>query len=105
MLDDGHRQVETTPVDAELAGVLDLPHESPWPVLLALTLSFVFAALVVGHFGVAAVLGVLCLLALLGWHADEPEEGAVRMRGRRGQPTAWWGMRSCSRARGRSLRS
>jgi cytochrome c oxidase subunit I+III len=92
VLDDGHRQVETTPVDAEVARVLDLPHDSPWPVVLALTISLVFAALVVGHFGVAALLGILCVLALVGWHSHEPEEGAVRVDTRRSQPTAWWGM-------------
>ena len=78
-------------MDAELVGVLDLPHDSPWPILLALTLSFVFTALVVGHFGIAACLAVLCLLALLGWHATEPEGGA-HPAARRGQPNAWWGM-------------
>jgi cytochrome c oxidase subunit I+III len=73
-LDQGHEQVETSPVDAHLVEVLELPHESPWPVLLALSLSLVFAALVVGRFGVAAFLAVLCVLSLLGWHSSEPEE-------------------------------
>ena len=93
------------PADADLADVVDVPHESPWPILLALTLSLVFAALVVGSFGVAACLALLCVLALLGWHGraeSAAERGAhAGARRRRSRPPggAW---RSCSPARARS---
>jgi len=50
-----------------------MPHSSPWPVLLALCLSGLFAVLVVEKFDVAAVFAVLVGLTLLGWHSTEPE--------------------------------
>jgi cytochrome c oxidase subunit I+III len=74
VLDAGNEQVATTPVDALAPEVVEMPHESPWPILLALALSLVFAALVVEQFAVAGVMVVLCLLTLVGWHAKEPEE-------------------------------
>jgi cytochrome c oxidase subunit I+III len=72
--DDGHQQQSVRPVDAQLAEIVDLPHDSPWPPVLALTLSLVFVALVLEKYGVAGILGVLCLLTLLGWHGKEPQE-------------------------------
>ncbi|MDX6508119.1 MAG: cytochrome c oxidase subunit [Gaiellaceae bacterium] len=74
VLDAGHEQVEVTPVDGRLSEIVRMPHESPWPIVLALTLSLVFVMLVVQHFGAAAIMAVFCLLALLGWHSQEPEE-------------------------------
>ena len=73
-LDRGHEQVEVTPVDAHLAGIVEMPHESPWPVLLAASLVLVFTMLVIGRFGVAGVMSVLTVLVLLGWHSKEPRE-------------------------------
>ena len=35
MLDRGHEQLEVTPVDGRFSEVVQMPHESPWPVLLA----------------------------------------------------------------------
>ena len=32
VLDEGHEQVATSPVDAHLAEVVEMPHESPWPI-------------------------------------------------------------------------
>jgi len=51
-----------------------MPHESPWPPVVALTLTLVFVALVIHHYGVAAIMAVFCALALLGWHSKEPQE-------------------------------
>jgi len=51
-----------------------MPHESPWPVLLALCLSLVFVMLLLQQYGVAGVMGILCLLTLVGWHSQEPDE-------------------------------
>jgi cytochrome c oxidase subunit I+III len=75
VLEQGHEQVATSMADAEPSEVVVMPHGSPWPVLLALSLSLVFTALVIGRFGVAAFLGVLCVFTLLGWHSKEPQEG------------------------------
>jgi cytochrome c oxidase subunit 1/cytochrome c oxidase subunit I+III len=76
VLGEGHRQVAVTPVDANLSEVVDMPHESPWPVVLALVLSFVFAMLVIQKYGAAAIGGLLCLAVLGVWHASEPQEAA-----------------------------
>jgi cytochrome c oxidase subunit 1/cytochrome c oxidase subunit I+III len=70
----GHQQPEVTPVDGRLAAVVQMPHESPWPPILALCLSLVFTMLLIGRYGFAAAMGLLCLLSLVGWHSQEPEE-------------------------------
>jgi heme/copper-type cytochrome/quinol oxidase subunit 1 len=74
VLDEGNRQVAVTPVDGHLSEIVDMPHGSPWPILLALALSLVFTMLVIERYGAAAIMGVLCLLALVGWHSHEPAE-------------------------------
>ena len=72
VLDQGHEQASTSPVDANFSEVVALPHQSHYPIVLAFTLSLVFAALVAGSNGTALVMGVLCLLVLSGWHSQDP---------------------------------
>jgi cytochrome c oxidase subunit I+III len=74
VLEEGHEQVATSPVDARLAEIVEMPHDSPWPIVLALAVSLVFAMLVLQKYGVALVMAILCVLALLGWHSKEPQE-------------------------------
>ncbi len=74
VLEQGHEQVEVTPADGFLSDVVTMPHSSPWPPLLAFCLALVFLMLVVGKYGVAGIMGILCLLVLFGWHSTEPEE-------------------------------
>jgi cytochrome c oxidase subunit I+III len=74
MLDDGHEQVEVTPVDAHFSEIVQMPHESPWPPVLAAALALVFAMLVLHQYGAAGIMAILCVLALLGWHSKEPQE-------------------------------
>jgi cytochrome c oxidase subunit 1/cytochrome c oxidase subunit I+III len=74
VLDEGHEQPATSPVDGLLSEIVEMPHESPWPILLAACVSFVFVMLVLQKFGVAGIAGVLCVLALVGWHWTEPQE-------------------------------
>ncbi|HSC73048.1 MAG TPA: cbb3-type cytochrome c oxidase subunit I [Gaiellaceae bacterium] len=74
VLQRGHEQPAVTPVDARFAEIVEMPHESPWPIVLAFTLSLVFVMLVIHKYGAAGIMGVLCLLALLGWHSKEPQE-------------------------------
>jgi cytochrome c oxidase subunit I+III len=74
VLDDGTEQVATSPVDAWFDKEVRLPHESPWPILLAASLSLVFTLLLIERFGAAGIAGVLVLLTLVGWHSYEPEE-------------------------------
>jgi cytochrome c oxidase subunit I len=74
VLDAGNEQVEVTPVDARFSEVVHMPHESPWPIVLALCLSLVFVMLLLQHYGAAGLRGILCLLTLVAWHSREPEE-------------------------------
>jgi hypothetical protein len=74
VLQEGHQQVEVTPVDGSLDRVVEMPHDSPWPPLLALSLLLVFTALVLGKFGLAGIFAVGTVLTLFGWHSKEPQE-------------------------------
>jgi cytochrome c oxidase subunit 1/cytochrome c oxidase subunit I+III len=74
LLDQGHEQAEVTPVDGRFSDVVRMPHDSPWPIVLAACLSLVFVMLLIERYGSAGIFGVLCLLALAGWHSQEPEE-------------------------------
>jgi cytochrome c oxidase subunit 1/cytochrome c oxidase subunit I+III len=74
VLDEGHLQPAVTPVDGHFAEIVEMPHDSAWPPLLALALAFTFTMLVIQRYGAAGIGGILCLLVLLGWHSREPEE-------------------------------
>jgi len=74
VLEQGHEQVESSPADGRLGEVVEMPHDSPWPPLLALSLGLVFTMLVVEKFTLAAILASLCVLTLLGWHSTEPQD-------------------------------
>jgi cytochrome c oxidase subunit 1/cytochrome c oxidase subunit I+III len=74
VLERGHEQPAVTPVDARFDEIVQMPHESPWPPILALALSLVFIMLVIGRYGIAGIMGIFCLLALVGWHSTEPQE-------------------------------
>jgi cytochrome c oxidase subunit I+III len=92
LLDVGNEQPVSTAVDAEPTEIAEMPHGSPWPFVLALCLSGMFAVLVIHQFGIAAVFLVLAGLALLGWHAYEPQKLAHLLRLDPGRPLGWWGM-------------
>ena len=74
VLDEGHLQPVSSPVDGWWAEIVEMPHDSPWPILLATALSLVFTTLVIHKFAVAGVMAVLVVLTLLGWHSKEPQE-------------------------------
>ncbi len=74
VLEHGHEQPTVTPVDGRLAEIAQMPHESPWPPVLALALALVFTMLLIGLYGVAGIMAIVCLLALVGWHSQEPPE-------------------------------
>jgi cytochrome c oxidase subunit 1/cytochrome c oxidase subunit I+III len=75
VLQEGHEQPAVTPVDGTFDEIVEMPHDSPWPALLGLSLFLVFGALVMQKFGVAGVMAIGCVLALFGWHSKEPQEG------------------------------
>jgi cytochrome c oxidase subunit I+III len=73
VLDEGHEQPVSTSVDGRFAEVIEMPHSSPWPLILGVCITLVFGSLVIEHFGLAALFGVLCVLSLFGWHWKEPQ--------------------------------
>jgi cytochrome c oxidase subunit I+III len=75
VLQDGHEQPAVTPVDGTFDEIVEMPHDSPWPPLLGLTLFLVFLMLLLGKYGAAGIMGILCVLVLFGWHSQEPQEG------------------------------
>jgi cytochrome c oxidase subunit I+III len=93
VLDEGHETPATTVVDGELDEVLDMPSDSPWPVILAGALALVFVFLVSGHWTTALVFAGAVAAALAAWHRTEaeasPAGGTLR---RRALPSGWWGM-------------
>jgi cytochrome c oxidase subunit I+III len=74
VLDVGHEQPVTSPADGVLAEIADMPHESPWPILLALCLTIVFAMLVIEKFAIAGIALGLCAIVLGAWHWQEVGE-------------------------------
>jgi cytochrome c oxidase subunit I+III len=93
VLDDGHETPATTVVDGELDEVLDMPSDSPWPILLAAALGLVFVFLLTGHVVTALVFAGAAGAVLAAWHMTEAEATAPLGAPRgRAQPSGWWGM-------------
>jgi cytochrome c oxidase subunit 1/cytochrome c oxidase subunit I+III len=74
VLEEGHEQPAVSPVDGRFAEIVEMPHDSPWPPVLALCLALVFTMLVIEKYVVAGIMGILCLLTLAAWHWKEPQE-------------------------------
>jgi cytochrome c oxidase subunit I+III len=72
-LQQGHETPTSTVVDAEFDEILDMPSDSPAPVLLALAVTGIFSMLLTGHLFAAAAFGALAACALGYWHAVEPQ--------------------------------
>jgi cytochrome c oxidase subunit 1/cytochrome c oxidase subunit I+III len=75
VLEDGHETPATTVLDGDVDRILEMPSESPWPLLLTLALSVFFVLFLTEHYVAAAGSSVLIVAGLLGWHAKEPQEG------------------------------
>jgi cytochrome c oxidase subunit 1/cytochrome c oxidase subunit I+III len=73
-LEQGHETPASTVVDAEWDEILDMPSESPWPILLALSLSGIFAFLLIRQWIPAAIFVLVSLAVLGAWHGKEPQE-------------------------------
>ena len=86
---DGHITPATTVVDGEWDEALDMPSDSPWPILVAAALALVFTFLLTGHWTTALVFLGLVAAATVGWHA---KESAAELVTRRALPNGWWGM-------------
>jgi cytochrome c oxidase subunit 1/cytochrome c oxidase subunit I+III len=74
VLDQGHEQPVTSPVDGWWTEIVEMPHDSPWPIVLAVSLSLVFAALLFHQWIVSGFLLLTVVFSLLGWHGTEPQE-------------------------------
>jgi heme/copper-type cytochrome/quinol oxidase subunit 3 len=92
VLDQGNEQPISTVVDAEPAEIAQMPHGSPWPFVLALALSGMFAMLTIEKFWIAGIFLVGAALALLAWHSNEPQELTHSLRSGSGPSIGWWGM-------------
>ncbi|HEY3772443.1 MAG TPA: cytochrome c oxidase subunit I [Solirubrobacteraceae bacterium] len=73
LLPTGHETPATSVQDAGVDEVLSMPSSSPWPPLLALALTGVFAMLVLNHYWIVVGFLVLLLFTLMGWHQHGAE--------------------------------
>jgi cytochrome c oxidase subunit I+III len=73
-LSGGHETIGTDWLDADIEEIHEGPSESPWPLLLALALSWFFVAFLAGHWVLAAIGVGLTAVAVGGWHLKEPGE-------------------------------
>jgi cytochrome c oxidase subunit I+III len=71
-LEQNHETQATTVRDGYLDEILDMPAESPWPIVLAAAVTIVFVMLLTTHFVVAGVFVGIAALVLAAWHAGEP---------------------------------
>jgi cytochrome c oxidase subunit I+III len=74
VLDQGHEQPVSSPVDGWWTEIVQMPHDSPWPLALAVTLGLVFACLLFHQWIVAFFVASTVVFSLLGWHGEEPQE-------------------------------
>jgi heme/copper-type cytochrome/quinol oxidase subunit 1 len=74
VLDGGHETPATTINDAQLTEILEMPPESPWPIVLALAATIAAFFLLTEHYATAGLFLTLAVLTLAGWHAQEPAE-------------------------------
>jgi cytochrome c oxidase subunit 1/cytochrome c oxidase subunit I+III len=74
VLDHGHETPATTPVDAHMDEVLEMPSDSPWPILLAASLALIFVFLLTTHYVTALAFACLGAAVLVAWHSKEPQE-------------------------------
>jgi hypothetical protein len=73
VLPEGHETLESTVRDAYLSEVVELPHESGWPPVVAALLAVMFGLALTSHFVAAGVFAGLAGLAALAWLWKEPE--------------------------------
>jgi cytochrome c oxidase subunit I+III len=68
-----HQTPASTVRDAIPTEMISMPSESPWPIVLACTVTILFVMLVTGHLLAGALLGALCAVILAAWHSQEPD--------------------------------
>ena len=70
----GHETIGTDWLDGNIEEIHEGPSESPWPLVLALALSWFFVAFLTGHWVWAGFGAGLTLAAIAGWNLKEPGE-------------------------------
>jgi heme/copper-type cytochrome/quinol oxidase subunit 1 len=73
VLDRGHETPATTVLDADYDEVLEMPPETAWPFVLALSLAVVFTLTLTSHYLTAAIFLGVALSVVGAWHLTEPE--------------------------------
>ena len=68
----GHETIGTDWLDGNIEEIHESPSESPWPLVLALTLTWFFVACLTAHWTFAGIGIGLTGLAIAGWHLKEP---------------------------------
>jgi len=53
--------------------VVDMPSESPWPILVALFAALLLVMVLISHYAVAGFCLIPLLLCVAAWHCQEPE--------------------------------
>jgi cytochrome c oxidase subunit I+III len=74
VLEQGHETPASTTVDADWDEILEMPSSSPWPPVLAIAISGVFAMVLLKQWIAASVFLVAVLVVLAAWHGKEPQE-------------------------------
>jgi cytochrome c oxidase subunit I+III len=91
-LERGHETQTTSTLDGNLDEVLEMPHDSPYPVLLAAALAGVFVMLLTGHWTTSIVFVALVAAAVAAWQREEPGAPTFVGSGRRSISNGIWGM-------------
>src|SRR5436190_1340312 len=74
VLEGGHETPASTVLDANLDEVLDMPSDSPWPVVSALMITGIFAMILTGHLIAMCIFLALFALSIGAWNGVEPQE-------------------------------
>jgi cytochrome c oxidase subunit I+III len=74
VLETGHETPASSVVDAEWDEILEMPSSSPWPPLVALAMSGIFAFVLLKIWVAAAIFVVFTAATLVAWHWGEPRE-------------------------------
>jgi len=69
----GHETPTSSVRDGALDEVAEMPSESPWPIVLAVCAAVALTMVLLSHYAIAGIFVGLALLALAGWHTEEPE--------------------------------
>jgi cytochrome c oxidase subunit I+III len=68
-----HETPTSTVRDGVLDEVVDMPSESPWPILVALFAALLLVMVLISHYAVAGFCLIPLLLCVAAWHCQEPE--------------------------------